>query len=107
MTSTMNVNKQNGGQKQKQHVTFAERSWKGYSSKAWDTLHEMRNLTYVINDQHVLTYLDNTFQACLKTLQNATVTSNGLIVESNSLTKTPNKIKRRKLKQTKVGGNTK
>ena len=68
---------------------------KATAARCRDTLHEIKNLTYIINDQQVLTDLDNTLQACLKTIQNAASTSNGLILESNSHKKT-NKSKGKK-----------
>ena len=82
---------------------------KATAARCRDSLHEIKNLTYIINDQQVLTDLDNTLQACLKTIQNAASTSNGLILESNSHKKT-NKKKRKKVKQSKdsnVGEKTK
>ena len=83
-------------------LPLPKRNAKATAAKCRDSLHEIRNLTYIVNEQQVRKDLDNTLQACLTTLKNAASTSNGLIVESNYCTKTKNKGKRKKTNNLKT-----
>ncbi len=65
-------------------LPLPKRHAKATAATCRNTLHKIKNMTYIISDDQTLTDLNNKLQSCPRTLQDFAPTSNGLIMEPHS-----------------------